>query len=231
MSGGCSREVFVCASRSHNQTHTQQAWSIILTTKRSSRWTPCELGRWRQVATGDPPHVPTHSPAYYNRALASEANSTWDFEYYRVDAVVINLGTNDFQVSRFAGGDHGWLQSPCACVQQFGWTAAKKRLPSLTLPPPTHRTVQLGRPDDSAPDQRTICHGLPELRSRPSSCSVRHRRSGIPRRRTVGDACGESRKVACRHGTFTDRPPPPPPPHPPDSPGPLLHRGLRNKVS
>ena len=35
-------------------------------------------------------------PYYYCRSLAS-ADTTWDFGQYQVDAVVINLGTNDFQ--------------------------------------------------------------------------------------------------------------------------------------
>lgn len=35
-------------------------------------------------------------PFYYDRSLASE-DTTWDFSRYSVDAVIVNLGTNDFQ--------------------------------------------------------------------------------------------------------------------------------------
>ena len=36
-------------------------------------------------------------PYYYGRSLAASADTAWDFSRYQVDAVVINLGTNDFQ--------------------------------------------------------------------------------------------------------------------------------------
>jgi lysophospholipase L1-like esterase len=35
-------------------------------------------------------------PTYYDRILPDRADSTWDFSLFQPDAVVINLGTNDF---------------------------------------------------------------------------------------------------------------------------------------
>jgi lysophospholipase L1-like esterase len=35
-------------------------------------------------------------PTYYDRALPSRADSLWDFSRFQPDAVVVNLGTNDF---------------------------------------------------------------------------------------------------------------------------------------
>ncbi len=35
-------------------------------------------------------------PVYYDRVLPKRANSVWDFASYQPDAVLINLGTNDF---------------------------------------------------------------------------------------------------------------------------------------
>jgi lysophospholipase L1-like esterase len=35
-------------------------------------------------------------PTYYDRALPDQANGAWDFSKFVADAVVINLGTNDF---------------------------------------------------------------------------------------------------------------------------------------
>jgi lysophospholipase L1-like esterase len=38
-------------------------------------------------------------PTYYERTLPDRATSQWDFSSWRADAVVINLGTNDFSTS------------------------------------------------------------------------------------------------------------------------------------
>jgi lysophospholipase L1-like esterase len=39
-------------------------------------------------------------PTYYERTLPTDANSRWDFSQEQPDAVVINLGTNDFSTSQ-----------------------------------------------------------------------------------------------------------------------------------
>ncbi|HEY3495522.1 MAG TPA: SGNH/GDSL hydrolase family protein [Polyangiaceae bacterium] len=38
-------------------------------------------------------------PTYYDRILPDDANSQWDFSRFQPDAVVVNLGTNDFSTS------------------------------------------------------------------------------------------------------------------------------------
>jgi lysophospholipase L1-like esterase len=38
-------------------------------------------------------------PTYYERALPSRADSAWDFSRFQPDAVVVNLGTNDFSTA------------------------------------------------------------------------------------------------------------------------------------
>ena len=39
-------------------------------------------------------------PGYYERTLPQQSNSTWDFGQWQADAVVINLGTNDFSTEQ-----------------------------------------------------------------------------------------------------------------------------------
>ena len=39
-------------------------------------------------------------PVYYDRVLPENANSRWDFAMYQPDAVIINLGTNDFSTNQ-----------------------------------------------------------------------------------------------------------------------------------
>jgi lysophospholipase L1-like esterase len=38
-------------------------------------------------------------PTYYGRALPNDTSSAWDFSSWQADAVVVNLGTNDFSTS------------------------------------------------------------------------------------------------------------------------------------
>ena len=38
-------------------------------------------------------------PVYYERTLPAQAGSVWDFQQWQADAVVINLGTNDFSTA------------------------------------------------------------------------------------------------------------------------------------
>jgi lysophospholipase L1-like esterase len=39
-------------------------------------------------------------PSYYDRSLPARADSHWDFSRFQPDAVVVNLGTNDFSTSQ-----------------------------------------------------------------------------------------------------------------------------------
>jgi hypothetical protein len=39
-------------------------------------------------------------PVLYERTLPARAESRWDFSQWRADAVVVNLGTNDFSLGR-----------------------------------------------------------------------------------------------------------------------------------
>jgi hypothetical protein len=39
-------------------------------------------------------------PTYYERALPNRSDSAWDFQKWQADAVVINLGTNDFSTNQ-----------------------------------------------------------------------------------------------------------------------------------
>lgn len=39
-------------------------------------------------------------PTYYDRALPDRSNSVWDFSKFQPDAVVVNLGTNDFSTQQ-----------------------------------------------------------------------------------------------------------------------------------
>lgn len=50
------------------------------------------------VRNGGDPNITSHTPfpAYYPRTLANNENMLWDFSQYLADAVVINLGTNDY---------------------------------------------------------------------------------------------------------------------------------------
>jgi lysophospholipase L1-like esterase len=50
---------------------------------------------------GDDPTSCTHPfPEYYDKTLPDQGNSPWDFSSWQPQAVVINLGTNDFSTSQ-----------------------------------------------------------------------------------------------------------------------------------
>jgi len=66
-------------------------------------------------------------PIYYPRALANDPNSVWNFANYKPDAVVINLGTNDYSTNPqppqnvFTNGYNNFLQ--------FLWSKYGKGIP------------------------------------------------------------------------------------------------------
>lgn len=61
----------------------------LVTVAWSGKGVVCNVG-------GEPANCSNPLPTYYERALPDRANSSWDFQKWQADAVVINLGTNDF---------------------------------------------------------------------------------------------------------------------------------------